>query len=104
MGGSKTDTMLYIALVVLLGLALGQESSSSPTPACLQMLALALLDAVMALDWQGTWLRFMSARGYLQTICASIQWEDEALQKMLLPLPEALRTLYIYESKMVRLF
>jgi len=72
----------------------------------LQMLALALLDAVMALDWQGTctWLRFMSARGYLQTICASIQWEDEALQKMLLPLPEALRTLYIYESKMVRLF
>ena len=68
------------------------------------MLALALLDAVMALDWQGTWLRFMSARGYLQTICASIQWEDEALQKMLLPLPEALRTLYIYESKMVGLF
>ena len=80
------------------------ESSSLPTPACLQMLALALLDAVMALDWQGTWLRFMSARGYLQTICASIQWEDEVLQKMLLPLPEALRTLYIYESKMVRLF
>jgi len=68
------------------------------------MLALALLDAVMGLDWQGTWLRFMSVRGYLQTICASIQWEDEALQKMLLPLPEALRTLYIYESKMVRLF
>lgn len=43
----------------------------------------------------------MSQRGFLQTLCASIQWEDESLQKMLLPAPEALKALYIYESKMV---
>lgn len=71
------------------------------SPLTSQMLSLSLLDAILALDWQGTWLRFMSAKGYLQTLCASIQWEDEALQKMLLPLPEPLRSLYIYESKMV---
>ena len=65
------------------------------------MLALSLLDAVLAIDWQGHWLRFMVARGYLAKVCASVQWEDEGLQKMLHPLPEALKALYIYESKMV---
>ena len=66
-----------------------------------QMLSLSLLDSIISLDWQGSWLRFMSQRGFLQTLCASIQWEDESLQKMLLPSPEALKALYIYESKMV---
>ena len=66
-----------------------------------QMLSLSLLDAVVSIDWQNSWLKFMTEKGYLQTICASVQWEDEALQKMLHPLPEALRALYIYESKMV---
>lgn len=67
----------------------------------IQMLSLSLLDSIISLDWQGNWLRFMSQRGFLQTLCASIQWEDESLQKMLLPAPEALKALYIYESKMV---
>ena len=71
----------------------------SPLP---QMLSLSLLDSIISLDWQGSWLRFMSQRGFLQTLCASIQWEDESLQKMLHPAPEALKALYIYESKMVR--
>lgn len=66
-----------------------------------QMLSLSLLDTIIALDWQSTWLRFMSQKGYLQNLCASIQWEDEGLQKMLSPMPEALKALYIYESKMV---
>ena len=66
-----------------------------------QMLSLSLLDSIISLDWQGSWLRFMSQRGFLQTLCASIQWEDESLQKMLQPVPEALKALYIYESKMV---
>ena len=68
------------------------------------MLSLSLLDSIISLDWQGSWLRFMSQRGFLQTLCASIQWEDESLQKMLLPVPEALKALYIYESKMVSVY
>ena len=47
------------------------------------------------------WLKFLSQHGYLHNLCASLQWEDEGLKKMLDPVPEALRALYIYESKMV---
>lgn len=67
------------------------------------MLSLSLLDAIAAIDWQGLWLKFLTVKGYLQTLCTSLQWEDQALQKMLHPLPEALKALYIYESKMVRM-
>ena len=66
-----------------------------------QMLSLALLDAIVTFDREGRWLRFMVAKGYLQKLCASVQWEDEALQRMLLPSPEPLKALYVYESKMV---
>ena len=66
-----------------------------------QMLSLSVLDAVLSLDWQSTWLKFMTQHGYLQTLCASLQWEDANLKKMLHPMPEALCDLYIYESKMV---
>ena len=65
------------------------------------MLSLSVLDSVVALDWQTTWFKFMSQHGYLQTLCASLQWDDDSIKKMLHPMPEALRALYIYESKMV---
>lgn len=65
------------------------------------MLSLSLLDTIVALDWQNVWLRFLSCKGYLHNLCASLQWEDEALVRMTTPTPEALRALYIYESKMV---
>ena len=65
------------------------------------MLSLSVLDAVVSLDSQNTWLKFLTQQGYLQTLCASLQWEDDTLSKMLHPQPEALRALYIYESKMV---
>ena len=65
------------------------------------MLSLSVLDSVLSLDRQTVWLRFLTQRGYLQTLCASLQWEDDSLRKMLHPVPEALRALYIYESKMV---
>lgn len=68
-----------------------------------QMLALSLLESIMSIDWKSQWLRFLVVRGYLQSVCASVQWEDEALQKMLHPQPDALRALYIYQSKMVRI-
>ena len=68
-----------------------------------QMLSLSVLDAVLSLDVQGEWLKFLTRQGYLQNLCANLQWEDDSLKKMLHPVPEALRALYIYESKMVRL-
>ena len=66
------------------------------------MLSLSLLDAVVRSDWPCVWLKFLCQHGYLHTLCASLQWEDDGLKKMLHPVPEALRALYIYESKMVR--
>lgn len=65
------------------------------------MLSLSVLDAVISFDWQTVWLKFMTQHGYLQTLCASLEFEDDSLKKMLHPVPEALRALYIYESKMV---
>ena len=65
------------------------------------MLALSLLDAMFSIDRQGNWLRFLVAHGYLAKLCASQLWEDEGLIKMLRPLPESLRALYVHESRMV---
>ena len=65
------------------------------------MLSLSLLDAVVRNDWKYVWLKFLSHHGYLHNLCTSLQWEDDGLKKMLDPVPEALRALYIYESKMV---
>ena len=45
-------------------------------------------------------LPFLS-RGYLLSIVSSLQEDNESLQKMLQPQPDALRPLYVYESKMV---
>ena len=66
------------------------------------MLALSLLDGVIAVDWQGVWLSYASTKGYLQSVCASLQWDDEVLIRMISPVPESLKTLYIYECKMVK--
>ena len=80
--------------------------SSSPPPLlllCAQMLSLSLLDAMFSIDRDGSWLRFIVSRGYLAKLAASLLWEDEALQKMLHPLPDTLRALYVHESRMVGL-
>ena len=66
-----------------------------------QMLSLSLLEVILSADTQAHWLRFMVSKGYLSKLCASLQWEDEGLQKTLSPQPEALKALYIYLSKMV---
>ena len=62
------------------------------------VLSLSLLDAIFSIDHQGSWLKFLVTRGYLAKLCANLLWEDEGLQKMLHPQPEAL---YIHQSKMV---
>lgn len=65
-----------------------------------KMLALSLLDSVVAMDIQGNWLHHIKGKGYLRGLITSVHWEDESLQKSLLQIPEHLKSLYVYESKM----
>lgn len=69
-----------------------------------QMLALACLDVILAEDRSGAWLSFITERGYLQHLVESLSTDDEQLQAMLLPQPEPLKSLYIFESKIVSCF
>lgn len=46
----------------------------------------------------------MIQKGYLRGLATSVHWDDEALQKTLLHIPEPLKSLYVYESKMVRVY
>ena len=66
-----------------------------------RMLAFAVLDCIVVFDWQYKWLNYMMAKGYLRHCINSLVHEDSALQAMLAPNPEPLKSLYIYESKMV---
>ena len=65
------------------------------------MLALTLLNTLISLDWQGKWLQFMVQKGILNDLATSIQWEDDSLAKVLELIPQSLKALYVYESKMV---
>ena len=53
------------------------------------MLSLSLLDAVVHDNWKYVWLKFLSHHGYLHNLCASLQWEDDGVKKMLDPVPES---------------
>ncbi|XP_033102050.1 nuclear pore complex protein Nup205-like isoform X2 [Anneissia japonica] len=65
-----------------------------------RMLALSLIDSILATDKQHRWLHFLNSKGYLRHLIQGLVQEDQALQNMLKPTPEPLRALYIYESKM----
>lgn len=65
------------------------------------MLACAVLDAVISIDWRQRWMSFVNTKGYLRHFVESLLLEDESLQTALLPTPEPLKSLYVYESKMV---
>ena len=65
------------------------------------MLACAVLDSIVAIDWRNRWLQYLSTKGYLRHLVESLLLEDENLQNALRPSPEPLKSLYVYESKMV---
>ena len=67
------------------------------------MLALSVLDMILAMDKFQQWLTFMSSKGYLQHLVDSILHDDQQLQTLMEANPE-LKILYIYESKMVSFF
>jgi nuclear pore complex protein Nup205 len=66
----------------------------------IRMLAFAVLDCIVAFDWQYKWLNYMAAKGYLRHCINSLVHEDASLQATLARNPEPLKALYIYESKM----
>lgn len=70
----------------------------------LQMLALSCLDKLIELDPHTSWVSFLSTHGYLKHLIDSLLYSEEKLLSVLETVPTTLRPLYMYESKMVRLF
>ncbi|KAK1887617.1 Nuclear pore complex protein Nup205 [Dissostichus eleginoides] len=68
-----------------------------------RMLALAVLDRILAIDRQNQWLVYVCNSGYLRSLVESLRQDDVALQTLLTPQPPLLKPLYIYESKMALL-
>ncbi|XP_014664623.1 PREDICTED: LOW QUALITY PROTEIN: nuclear pore complex protein Nup205-like [Priapulus caudatus] len=65
-----------------------------------KMLAFATLDAVIATDKADHWMAFLGKKGYLRHYVDSLLQDNGKLQESLSPVPEPLRALYLYESKM----
>ena len=57
----------------------------------MQMLAFSLLDAIVEVDWQQRWLKYLSLKGYLRHMVEGLAHEDHILQSMLNPSPEPLK-------------
>ncbi|KAJ8269075.1 hypothetical protein COCON_G00116820 [Conger conger] len=68
-----------------------------------RMLALAVLNRILAIDRQRQWLLFVCNSGYLRVLVESLRQDDSALQALLTPQPPLLKPLYVYESKMALL-
>ncbi|XP_043228757.1 nuclear pore complex protein Nup205-like [Amphibalanus amphitrite] len=63
-----------------------------------RMLAMCSLDALLRMD--SLWLEHLSGHGYLDALAESLQADDAPLRGLLVPQPQDLRPLYLYESKM----
>jgi len=65
-----------------------------------RMLALACLDMISELHAVSTLCDFVATRGYLKHILDSLGKSSESLCAILQPVPDHLRPLYVYESRM----
>uniref|UniRef100_A0A6P4EG87 Nuclear pore complex protein Nup205 n=1 Tax=Drosophila rhopaloa TaxID=1041015 RepID=A0A6P4EG87_DRORH len=65
-----------------------------------RMLALACLDMISELHAVSTLSNFVATRGYLKHMLDSLGKSSEALGGILQPVPDHLRALYVYESRM----
>ncbi|XP_063977715.1 nuclear pore complex protein Nup205 [Diachasmimorpha longicaudata] len=65
-----------------------------------KMLALSCLDKILELDFDNSWIIYLSSRGYLKHMIDSLLESDPLLRSMLQPDPSTLRPLYLYEAKM----
>ena len=65
------------------------------------MLAFAVLDSIVSIDWQERWSGFLSSRGYLRHLVESIPKDDTKLLAVFSSDGDALKTVYTLESKLV---
>ncbi|XP_017055499.1 nuclear pore complex protein Nup205 [Drosophila ficusphila] len=65
-----------------------------------RMLALACLDMISELQAVSTLSHFVATRGYLKLMLDSLEKSSEDLCGILQPVPDHLRSLYVYESRM----
>lgn len=98
---------LYISTDVLI--SYGQKlvemlchDAASGQEVC-KMLAMANFGQLIHLTGNVQWITFMHAKGFLQHMIQSILDSDKELRSVLEPLPDHLRHMYIYESKMALL-
>uniref|UniRef100_A0A1B0CE99 Nuclear pore complex protein n=1 Tax=Lutzomyia longipalpis TaxID=7200 RepID=A0A1B0CE99_LUTLO len=68
-----------------------------------RMLALSCIDMLLDMDSMSTCIQFISRRGYLAHIIDSLVKSDEQLCHVLETVPDNLKALYVYESKMAML-
>ncbi|XP_059616837.1 nuclear pore complex protein Nup205 [Phlebotomus argentipes] len=68
-----------------------------------RMLALSCIDMLLDMDSMSTCIQFISRRGYLAHIIDSLMKSDDQLCHVLETMPDNLKALYVYESKMAML-
>ena len=67
------------------------------------MLALSVLDSIVAEDQYQHWLSYLVTKGYLKHLVDSLPADNSGLHAALAPVPSQLRPLYIFQTKMVSL-
>ncbi|KAI4469467.1 nuclear pore complex protein [Holotrichia oblita] len=68
-----------------------------------KMLAMASFSLLISLCGNINWIVYMSGRGYLKHLIQSVLDGDNELRMILEPIPENIRSLYVYEAKMALL-
>lgn len=65
-----------------------------------KMLALSCFSLLLGLSGSVNWIGHMAGRGYLKHIIESILKMDKDLRDVLEPLPESLKSIYLFDAKM----
>lgn len=68
-----------------------------------KMLALSCIDMLLDIDSMVSFIQFISRRGYLAHLVDSLLKTDDQLCRVLETMPENMKALYVYESKMAML-
>lgn len=68
-----------------------------------KMLALSCIDMLLDVDSMINFIQFISRRGYLAHLVDSLVKADNELCRILETMPENMKALYVYESKMAML-
>ncbi|XP_037026300.1 nuclear pore complex protein Nup205 [Bradysia coprophila] len=65
-----------------------------------KMLALSCIDILLEMDMMVNYIQFISRRGYLAHLVDSLMKTDNQLCRILETMPDNMKALYVYESKM----